>query len=245
MRRLVHGMFGMLGLRIARMGRANRFNATSDVLQRLAAMDYQPKVIIDGGSNAGQWAAEARAAFPAAHIHLIEPQANLAAHLQAIVDRDTRMSLHSVALAAQRASDLELSGVGTTGAWIARPGQTAEPGAETVSALTLDDLFAGIITAADRTLLKLDLEGYEMEALAGGGRILDLVEVVFIEVAFYPIESPLRTTFADIHATLMKNGFMLYDVGSLASRVRDGRLRSGDVIYVRTTSPLVQDNRFA
>jgi hypothetical protein len=43
----------------------------------------------------------------------------------------------------------------------------------------------------------------------------------------------------------MDRGFALYDVLALASRPRDGRLRSGDVMFVRGNSPLLADVSWA
>src|SRR5262245_4062043 len=43
---------------------------------------------------------------------------------------------------------------------------------------TLDELFSDHIQPSDRTLLKLDIEGHEIEALRGASELLQRVEVV-------------------------------------------------------------------
>jgi len=43
---------------------------------------------------------------------------------------------------------------------------------------------------------------------------------------------------------LSERGFVFYDVAALAARGRDGRLRTGDVIFVRNASALTSDNRW-
>src|SRR4029077_15146020 len=85
-------------------------------------------------------------------------------------------------------------------------------------ATTLDELFAGRLSRADRALLKLDIEGHEREALLGARRLLEAVEVVYTEVRFFDIEHSGRPLFDDIAALLADRDFQLYDFGMLAAR---------------------------
>jgi FkbM family methyltransferase len=57
-------------------------------------------------------------------------------------------------------------------------------GAVPVTAVTLDSLF-GSITPDDRTLIKLDLQGYELNALRGGTALLRSAEAILAEVSFF------------------------------------------------------------
>jgi len=65
------------------------------------------------------------------------------------------------------------------------------------------------------------------------------------ETQFYEVERNGHPTLADLLTVLGERGFVLYDVAALASRPRDGRLRMGDVIFVRRGSALVGDDRWA
>src|SRR5438132_1225141 len=78
-------------------------------------------------------------------------------------------------------------------------------------ATTLDALLADRVGAADRVLLKLDLEGYELEALRGAARLLDAVEVIASEVQFYPLDDNGRACFLDLALALRERGFELHD----------------------------------
>jgi hypothetical protein len=108
-------------------------------------------------------------------------------------------------------------------------------------ASTLDALLAATMTPDDRVLLKLDVEGHEMEALRGATALLDLVEVLVCEVRSFDINRSGRPQFGDVIAFLDARGFAVYDIDMLASRLRDRRLRIGDVIFVRRGSPLAED----
>jgi FkbM family methyltransferase len=245
MRQLIHSLLGRLGFSVHRSGRSNRFDAMEEVLQRLHRLGYQPLRIIDGGSNVGQWATIARRTFPSAHIDLVEPQEGCQPALAAIAAADPAMALHPVALASIDHATVSLSGVGSSGAWVARPGQRPDDDAVEVITRSLDSLFDATVQLADRLLLKLDLEGYELEALAGGPSILCKAEAVVIEVSFYADSRSAKPVFNAVHKHMSAAGFHLFDIVALGDRARDGRLRTGDLLYIRQDSPCLSDCAFA
>jgi hypothetical protein len=133
---------------------------------------------------------------------------------------------------------------GSTGARILHEAESG-PDESWLPATTLDQLLADRVGADDRVLLKLDLEGHEIEALNGAEILLRRVEVLVTETQFYQVERNGDATFAELMAVLGALGFVFYDVAALASRPRDGRLRMGDVIFVRQGSALIGDDRWA
>jgi len=108
---------------------------------------------------------------------------------------------------------------------------------------TLDDLFASKCKTTDRTLLKLDLQGHELLALQGASVMLPLVEVVLVEVSFFQAFGEPK-----VHQLIEffgNKGFEIFDVAALSSRIRDDRLRQGDLFFVRRDSQLIADNAWA
>src|ERR1051325_11874383 len=79
--------FQLAGYRITRMRPQNRFSAMSETLIMMRQLGYAPKIVIDGGSNIGQFAQLVRPIFPEAHVHMIEPQPACASSLQDLADR--------------------------------------------------------------------------------------------------------------------------------------------------------------
>lgn len=240
------------GLTLKRLP-VHRFDALDEVLRRLVANGYRPQRVLDAGANLGQWAGRALPRFPHAAFDLIEPQPGCATTLAELARRERRVTVHRTAVSEPGVATARMLGSGAarhcTGAYVSQPGdddrEAAIESSEAseaieVPATTLDELFAGIETA-DRALLKLDLEGHEMVALRGAKALLPKIEVVLTEVTFYPVEPNVRPVFADILRFFEDNGFALYEIVALASRPRDGRLRMGDVVFVRTDSPLVAD----
>jgi hypothetical protein len=131
-----------------------------------------------------------------------------------------------------------MTGCGSTGAYVAKEDEPAEV---EVPAATLDVLFREKLERADRTLLKLDLESHEYEALSGAIEILPVVEALLVEVAFFDINDWGRPIFANVFDFVRDAGFELYDIASLSSRPRDKRLCMGDIVFVRSGTPLVTD----
>jgi FkbM family methyltransferase len=214
-----------------------------DVLLHLRSQAFSPRHVIDAGANKGQWYALAKQVFPASTFHLIEPQPACLHELYKIEG----VNVHGVALTEPGVKHLRMDGGGAQGGTGCHvmptrvPLQT-EDGAWTCDSCTLDDLFAGRVESDDHILLKLDLEGHEVPTLKGAQQLLKSVEVILTEVHFYDLDHQGRSVFADSHAHIIQHGFQLYDVASLSHRPRDGRLRQGDLIYVRQGSPLIKDD---
>lgn len=96
----------------------------------------------------------------------------------------------------------------------------------TVSTIALDDLvekrnFAGPI------LLKIDVDGQELDVIQGATRILkDRVEYVIVE-------STLFGQINDVINAMLRNGFAIYDILEPLYRPLDGALWQVDLAFVR------------
>lgn len=222
-------------------GAPNRFQAIDFTLQHLHELGYVPRQIIDGGAHLGWFALLARQVFPAAAIHMIDPQPACRAPLEDLAVK-RGFGFNPYALSDQPGSVPMVSGdQPNTGAHLGPAGPSEQVVA--VEATTLDVLFADKCQAADRTLLKLDLEGHEMPALHGAARLLPMVEVILIEVSFFRQDAkPTAPQFIDY---LVKAGFELFDLATLGGRAQDNRLRIADLVFVRRGSPLLADNAWA
>jgi len=89
-----------------------------------------------------------------------------------------------------------------------------------------------IISEAEIDILKLDLQGFELDALKGADKILKNTKLVFTEIEFTELynDAPL---FSHIDLFLRPHGFRLLNFYSLWTHP-DGQLTSGDAIYLNT-----------
>jgi len=111
-----------------------------------------------------------------------------------------------------------------------------------VPATTLDELLLKRIERSERAFLKVDVESHELSVFIGSIATLRRIEVVLVEVSFYDIENSGTPGLVPLVSFLEQQGFVLFDIASLAGRPRDMRLRMGDLLFVRQDSALVADN---
>jgi len=241
----VQRLFAAMGLNLTRLP-GNRFDVMPDVLRRLAREGFDPTRIVDVGSNRGQWATAASAVFPRVPLHLIEPQAACRADLDVFAARRGATEVHDVFLTSRGVDHVQVvgAGFGSTGAHVIDT-TTGRTDGQSMPASTLDALLAGRLSDSDRVLMKLDVEGHELEVLDGASAVLAHVEVIVSEVSFFDIEHAGHPTFTAYVSALAAAGFVLYDIAALASRRRDGRLRMGDAVFVRAGSRLLADDSWA
>jgi len=175
-------------------------------------------VIYDLGANAGTWTALARAIFPAAQVHAFEP---LPAHAEKFRQRFAStpgVTLHEIALGA-KSGEAEMNVTSYSDAASLLPlakasrdyfGLSQGPQVR-VPVTRLDDWrTAHGIPAPD--LLKLDLQGYEIEALRGAPDTLRDARFVVSEVSFaeFYVAQPL---FTDVVKFLAEQGLFLHALG--------------------------------
>lgn len=236
MKFIIKSLLARTGYRMMRQTDMNRFQAIDECMGGLAERAYRPRVIIDGGAHLGQFAVLARKSFPGADaVHLFEPQEACLQQLRKLCAREGFI-LHECALSSQSGT---LRFVNTdrpsTGAYVV---QDDAPANEVV-ARTLDEVLDGMLEPGHRALLKLDLQGHELDALRGGEKALQSIEVVLTEVSLYSQSGPPVAT--EVIAFMTGIGFVLYDIASLSGRPRDNRLREADLVFVRQNSQLLAD----
>jgi FkbM family methyltransferase len=238
-KQIIKTLMAQTPYRIVRDRGANRFQAIDSALRNMKERGFHPRIVIDGGAHLGSFSLATKRTFPLAQFHLVEPQSACSKPLKALCTKEG-FFLHECALADH---------IGEVGI-----SQTSEPSTgvhiipdsdiETniVFASTLDALFGQRISPHDRTLLKMDLQGYELHALRGGSMLLRSIEIILTEVSFFA--QAYEPTIVDLMNFLDARGFQLYDIVALTGRARDNRAHQGDFIFARKNSQLLEDIRW-
>jgi FkbM family methyltransferase len=209
-------------------------------LENMKMIGFSPRCIFDCGASVGYWSYDIGKLFPGSQIVAIEPNdyvykdlvKNLSKiHPKAIIEKcalgernglthlniwdndHTKMSGSSLKEHVQGEPKIKLQ----------------------VKLSTIDDICSKHGVRPD--LLKLDLQGGEIDALKGARETLKFTEVVITEFGCLPAYID-RTTPLDLMKVLYENDYCLYDIIDLIYRPYDNALTGGDFLFVKNNSPL-------
>ena len=88
-------------------------------------------------------------------------------------------------------------------------------------------------------LIKIDVQGLELEVLKGLDRHSDKAEVVVLETSLWADRKKSGApNFAETIAYMAGRGFVLYDLANVAYRPRDGAIAEMDLVFCRPASEL-------
>lgn len=207
-------------------------------LKVLHGFGWRPAGILDVGAYQGEWADMAGQFFPDAHIVMFEAQAAMEPKLRALAAaRPGKLDVHIVLLGAENRDAVEFFQMDVnppTGSSLYEEQTRFPRSVRRLPMRRLDDIAA--TAGRSYQLLKLDVQGAELDVLRGAGRVLAGIEAVVMELSLVPYNkgAPLA---AEAVSAMKDHGFRLFDIFPLA-RDRSGALLQADAIFLRHDSPL-------
>lgn len=215
-----------------------------DTLRFLHRLDFRPQCMLDVGAHAGGWSEMAADVFPGARFVLIEPQAEMAATIERFCAGHPNARL-------VRAGAGAAPGQAVFTVWDDHAGSSFVPDTDpsalasgkqrVLPIVTIDDVFRDEPHLPD--LVKLDVQGYELEALKGAQRLFGHTEVFVLEVSL--MAAAQIPTLAEVVAFMGDRGYRVYDIGGFLRRPLDGALAQVDLVFARATGALCRDNRWS
>jgi FkbM family methyltransferase len=195
--------------------------------------------VIDVGAHTGEFASAVRAVLPEAHVYAFEPLPDCCSKLQSRLGRNTSLQAFQVALGdgqgsvefwrssfAKSSSVLRMSSLHQE----AFPWSAGNESMK-VPLQALDD-YADKMELTPKTLLKIDVQGYEDRVLRGATRILQQVHYVLVEVSVSPLYEG-QAQFHTIYELLVRSGFSyMGNLEQLASPL-DGSILQLDALFAR------------
>jgi FkbM family methyltransferase len=185
--------------------------------------------------------------FPGTRVILIEPQQEMQPFLKRLSEESQGLKMEVIqAGAGKEAGQLvqtiweDLDG----SSFLPEPDEEKlRKGTQRVTPIvTIDNLLT------DRTdfnpdLVKLDIQGFEIEALKGATSLFGRTEVFIIETSLYEFMPKMPIT-ADVINFMADNGYNLYDVTEFLRRPIDGALGQIDLAFVLKGGRFRKSNRW-
>jgi len=201
-------------------------------LLNLRRAGFSPSGVVDGGAYQGDWTRTFWRVWPDCPSLMIEPLPTQLSVLTALATKTKGSTVVSKAISSKR-GEVRFH-FGETNSSVVSSDQRGE--AVMVVCTTLDDLLDEA-SGFKPNLLKLDLQGHELEGLAGTERHLKQFEVIILEVSVLRIGAvPI---FSEIDRFMQERGYRFYDVLPQYYRPLDGALWQMDAFYVRDDSALI------
>lgn len=203
--------------------------------ERLRDHGFRPKTIIDVGAWHGEWATSVAHTFPETRIVMFDALEDNRPYLEQITG--PHFSYEICVLAAESGLERTFS-VSGTGSSLYPERSDAQRSTTKVITKTLDEVLAsrGVL---EPILLKLDVQGAELEILIGGTNTLERSEVVQLEVALLKYNEG-APDFADVVSFMNDRDFKLCEIASFI-RPTGRHLTQIDAIFARANSQLRPD----
>ena len=208
-------------------------------LAHLARLGFDPRVIVDIGAASGEWARLAAKVWPRSRIIGFEPNSRERAALERTKAELPAFDYRLCFLGPTRGTvNYEDKGTQTSLYYEAEN----RGGAQQSAMCVLDELIeSGDVPMPD--LMKLDVQGYELEVLRGAERAMTGAQGILLEVSWCRF-TPGLPLVADVVAFMSARGFVWYDVMGILRRPADDALWQMDVLFLRAGHSLLGSEGF-
>lgn len=234
--RLINGVvLKQLGLKLS-------YRVGSDPIEDIVRLMGARRVdtVVDGGAYKGTFSRAMASAFPQAKIHAFEPTPASHELLVENVQLLTQVAHHRQALGVRTGTVEFYSNASPLTNSLRR---SSKLGRHHFHNLVIGEkkLFVDVIKLADFALergipafdiVKLDLQGNELDALHGMEELASSTQLALIEVQFTPLYEG-APVFSDIEEFMRAKGLILYQLYELVRSPNDGRLLYGDALFVK------------
>lgn len=212
-------------------------------LEQAKRLGFEPRTVIDVGAGIGTF--ELYETFPKARHILIDPLEENRPYLEKIVRRLANAE-YIIAAAAESSGTVTINvhrDLFASSLYSEYEGPDVDGTPRTVPAITLDEV------CEERQLegpylIKVDVQGAELNVLTGASRVLEDTEYVVLEVCLmgFFLGGP---QLHDVVAFMKERGFVVYDILDYAYRPLDGAMSHVDIAFVKESGRFRKDYTYA
>jgi FkbM family methyltransferase len=197
-------------------------------------------LVLDVGASEGSYASQLRRLGYQRRIVSFEPLSEAFAALESAASEDSLWDVHNLALGSSDASArINIAGNSTSSSLLGMHQRHLESapqanyvGTEQVKVARLDSIWPWLVSDDDKTYLKLDVQGFELEALKGAGVRLETIECVQAELSFVRLYED-APTYLEVIDYLGSRGFRLAGLEDGHDDRQTGEMLQADGIFVR------------
>jgi FkbM family methyltransferase len=212
------------------------------VLSHYRALGLAPATVIDVGVGPGT--PELYAAFPGVPLVLVEPLEEWRGALEEVARTHSAQVITAAAGRSPGSMEIAVHRVPACSSMFGgRQGDGSEPPRRSVPVITLDDLVAERRTAGPY-VVKVDVEGAELEVLGGAARVLRESELVLLEVSLFELV-PGAPQLHDVVAWMHGHGFVVAALYNGHNRPLDGQLAQIDIAFVPESGRFRREHAYA
>jgi FkbM family methyltransferase len=210
-------------------------------LENLRRLGFRPRTVVDIGAYHGEWTLLARPIFPEASFLMLEAQSGQAIELETVKQTcPAKIDYRITLLGPENRESVTFyeypAPTDSSALSHLRSNYTRKIDRRMQ---TLDAVLAETGTVKP-DLIKIDVQGYEIEVLKGASDCLKSVQAILLEVSLVTLyqQNPL---LYDVVNFMEGKDFVAYDVCGLMRRAGDAQLDQLDMIFIPKKSSLLQN----
>lgn len=241
MKKIIKRLFNLCGFEIRKIYKDKEIGSdrrpVGDMelfLEDLKKRGLNCQTILDVGANRTLWSRMAKRIFPNTGFCLIEPQIEMKEHLETFCN-EYNDSVYFLAGAGPKKDKMTLtiwddlvgsSLIPETDEKLMNNGKQRE-----IEIITVDDLI-GSSKIKLPELIKLDIQGFELEALKGAEKTFGYTEVYILEVSLFS-SGIVQPILSDVINFMLERDYVAYDFPGFLRRPFDGALGQCDICFVK------------